>query len=128
MSGLEFYVPDPNEKPAEVAKEVNGEADALGAALGPPQLEVELPQVRKPDKPDSIIPSKNVVHMASRALEDPNDPSVLLQGMLGRLPGVNANRAADMAFNADMALNNLGVRAERMAELERRRERREKKG
>jgi hypothetical protein len=124
---LEFFVPEPDETPKvppKVDKAIEGDAAQLDAALEitipPPQLEVEVPQ--------KILPSQNEVRMASRALDDPDAQSVLLQGMLGKLPGVNSGRAADMAFNADMALNNLGVRAKRMADLERRKERRAKRG
>lgn len=120
MAGLEFFVPDPDEAPKALAKEVGGEAKQLESSLAPPQVEVELP--KKPE------PSRNETRMAMRAVEDPDDPSVLLQGMLGHLPNVGAGRAADMAFNADLALNNLGVRAKRMADLERRKERRAKRG
>ena len=118
MSEIEFFVPDPEEQPKAPAKEVEGDAAQLDAALSPPQLEVELP--RRPE------PSGNDIRMAARAIEDPDDPMVLLQRELGKLPA-NKGRAADMAMRTDMALNNLGVTARRMADLERRKEKRAKK-
>lgn len=119
MGGIEFFVPEPGDAPAE-SKEIESEEASLDAALRPPpQLEVQLPS-----KP---APSAEALNMATRAVEDPEDPMVLLQRELGRLPGRGA-KAADMAFRTDIALNNLGVTARRMHDLEQRKLRRGKRG
>lgn len=121
MSELEFYVPEPEETPKTPPPAVEGDAAQLEAALRPPpQLEVELPQ--RPEQ------NRSEIRMAARALDDPDDPSVLLQQQLGMMPGMTGQRAADMAERADIALNNLGVTAKRMANLEKRKERRAKRG
>lgn len=128
MAEIEFFVPDDNATPKPVAKALEGEASDLDDAVAP-ALEVTLPEVEEVDDPSKVmpmLPSRNEVMMASRALADPDDPTVLLQGMLGQMPGVYAGRAADMAVNADIALNNLGVKAKRLAKLAERAERAKK--
>ena len=70
----------------------------------------------------------NELRMAAQEIEDPDDPMVLLQRELSRLPGRHGAKAADMAFNTDLALNNLGVTAKRMHDLEQRKLRRNKRG
>lgn len=128
MAEIEFFVPDDNAAPKPVAKALEGEASDLENAVAP-ALEIELPEVEEPEDPSKVmpmLPTRNEVMMASRALADPDDPTVLLQGMLGQMPGVYAGRAADMAVNTDIALNNLGVKAKRMAKLAERAERAKK--
>lgn len=118
MGGIEFFVPEPGDTPVE-NKKIESEEASLDAALQPPpQVEIQMPT--------KAAPSAEELSMASRAIEDPDDPMVLLQRELGRLPG-RGGKAADMAFRTDIALNNLGVTARRMADLEARKERRAKR-
>jgi hypothetical protein len=88
-----------------------------------PCLEVEMPSVGAPDS-ELLKVTPNQTAMIQRAKADPGDPTVLLQGLLGQMPGVDSIRAADMAMGTDMALYNLGTKAERMAKLEERAARR----
>ena len=115
--------PEPQEQPAEAAQSpaeapaepvVEAESKTLEKAV----LEVDVPQTK-----GVAEPTKAEIQMTKRATADPGDPSVLLQGMLGNLPGVDGTRAAGMALNADVALHNLGVKARRQIDLARRAER-----
>jgi hypothetical protein len=84
-----------------------------------PALEIQMPEIGAPQS-ELLQATPNQTAMTNRAKVDPGDPTVLLQGLLGQLPGVDGIRAADMAMGTDLALHNLGAKAERMAMLEER--------
>lgn len=101
--------------------EVDVPADKVLTDDAGPMLEVEKPEtVDKTEIKRVAELSHNQNLMTQRAMKDPDDPSVLLQNMLGTMPGMTNSLSADMAIGTSRALNNLGVTANRMHKLEER--------
>jgi hypothetical protein len=92
--------------------------DAPCLEVEKPQLEVEKPQLMQLTRNQQVMTQRAMAPGAS------DDPAVLLQGMLQRMPGVDNSLAADMTVGADSALYNLSVKARRMHNLEQREQRR----
>lgn len=123
-----FATPKPVEKSDDESAEAPNpklatEEQALQRAVIP-TLEVDLPTKKKEKL---IEASRAQVQMTKRAVANPDDPSVLLQGLFGEM-GIDDERSADMALSADTALHNLGVEAKRQDRLAQRAERRKTEG
>jgi hypothetical protein len=128
---VEFFVGKPKKKETKPEEDQPTKAVSSPAEPAPPKkkkpapaLEIDIGETKK------LIAevTQAETQMIARAQADPEDPSVLLQGLLGNLPGVDAARSADMALNTDIALHNLGVKAKRMHRTEAREERRQTPG
>ena len=125
MSGIEFTVdPTPKPEPKVITAETSVPADKVITNDAAPMLEVEQP-VKAEVKKVAVL-TKNQNRMAQKAMRDPEDPSVLLQGMLGQMPGMTSTLAADMAIGTSQALNNLGASANRIHDLAQRAKRAER--
>jgi hypothetical protein len=106
--------PEPVAETADKTTKVEAPIDEPVSTL--PALEIDLGSA--PPPPDEIEAATRE-ETAIMAL-DADDPTALLAGQFGSLPGVNHARAAKMATRTNGALHNLNVRARRDLDLARR--------
>lgn len=115
---IEFVVPTPKkEKKDEAKKPENASSESASTR---PKLEVGVAN------PNKIVPP--TANESKLAAMEPDDPRVLLSQQLSTLPGITGQRGADMAVNADRALRNINIQAQREMELARRKAAREAQG